>query len=152
MKLAEALILRADSQKRFQQLKARIVGNAKVQEGDAPAEDPARLIREMEALSEELLRLVQRINGTNSQTQLENGQTLSDALAKRDALMLKRGVYSDLAVAASVTQARTSRSEVKFQSTVNVAEIQETINALSKEYRELDSQIQQFNWNTELIE
>jgi len=34
MKLAEALILRADCQKRFEQLKARLLSNAKVQEGD----------------------------------------------------------------------------------------------------------------------
>ena len=36
MKLAEALILRADCQKRIAQLKGRLLVNAKVQEGDAP--------------------------------------------------------------------------------------------------------------------
>jgi hypothetical protein len=41
MKLAEALILRADCQKRIAQLKSRLLVNAKVQEGDAPAGDPA---------------------------------------------------------------------------------------------------------------
>src|SRR5207237_1352535 len=42
MKLAEALILRADCQKRMAQLKGRLLVNAKVQEGDAPAETPQR--------------------------------------------------------------------------------------------------------------
>lgn len=152
MRLAEALILRADSQKRFQQLKARIVGNAKVQEGDAPSENPHQLIREMEALSNELLNLIQRINQTNSATYLVEGKSLSDALTERDMLMLKRGVYSDLAVAAAFTQSRTSKSEVKFKSTVDVPEIQQIINDLSKAYRELDSQIQEFNWKTDLVE
>lgn len=40
MNLAEALILRADCQKRIAQLKARLLTNAKIQEGDAPAETP----------------------------------------------------------------------------------------------------------------
>ena len=45
MKLAEALILRADCQKRIAQLKSRLLTNAKVQEGDAPAEPPQELSR-----------------------------------------------------------------------------------------------------------
>ena len=45
MKLAEALILRADCQKRIAQLKSRLLVNAKVQEGDAPAETPRELSR-----------------------------------------------------------------------------------------------------------
>ena len=36
MKLAEALLLRADCNKRFEQLKQRIVRSALLQEGDAP--------------------------------------------------------------------------------------------------------------------
>ncbi|MEP7188497.1 MAG: hypothetical protein ABI901_04800, partial [Roseiflexaceae bacterium] len=36
MKVAEALILRADYQKRFEQLKQRLQQNARVQEGDTP--------------------------------------------------------------------------------------------------------------------
>lgn len=41
MKLAEALNLRADVSKRLSQLSERLTANAKVQEGDSPAEDPA---------------------------------------------------------------------------------------------------------------
>ena len=40
MRLAEALILRADYQRRLEQLKQRLIRNAKVQAGDAPNEDP----------------------------------------------------------------------------------------------------------------
>ncbi len=47
MKLAEVLILRADCQKRIAQLKSRLLVNAKVQEGDAPAETPQELIAEL---------------------------------------------------------------------------------------------------------
>ncbi len=38
MKLAEALVLRADYQKRITQLKQRLLLVARVQEGDRPAE------------------------------------------------------------------------------------------------------------------
>lgn len=68
MKLAEALILRADCQKRIAQLKSRLLVNAKVQEGDAPAETPQELISELERTSSELLDLIKRINRTNSAT------------------------------------------------------------------------------------
>lgn len=40
MKLAEALILRSDYQKRIEQLKNRLTNNAKIQEGDEPMESP----------------------------------------------------------------------------------------------------------------
>ena len=38
MKLAEALILRSDLQKRIEQLRVRLNNNAKVQENDEPSE------------------------------------------------------------------------------------------------------------------
>jgi hypothetical protein len=44
MKLSEALILRADCQKRIQQLRERLERSAKVQEGETPFEEPQALI------------------------------------------------------------------------------------------------------------
>ena len=46
MKLAEALSLRADAVRRIEQLRTRIVGNARFQEGEEPAEDAAALLDE----------------------------------------------------------------------------------------------------------
>jgi hypothetical protein len=152
MKLAEALILRADCQKRFEQLKVRIVRSAKVQEGDEPAENPNELLVELEGVSNELADLIKRINKTNSTTLLEEGRTLSDTLAERDVLALRREVYAGLAQAASVTLDQYSKSEVKFKSTVNVATIQKRADELAKSYRELDSRIQEINWKTEVLE
>lgn len=152
MKLAEALILRADLQKRVQQLKQRLLRNAKVQEGDSPSEDPQELIEELERVVAQLTQLVQRINKTNAVTVLEGRRTVSDSLAARDALGIRQGVYRELAQAASVTQERYSSSEVRFESTVNVADVQRRADALAQEYRELDSRIQETNWSTELSE
>jgi len=152
MKLSEALILRADVQKRIEQLKQRLLRNAKVQKGDTPAEKPEKLIEEVEQLSEELTQLVQRINRTNSATEMESNVTLSDTLATRDALKLRHGIYTNLAKEATVTQSRFTKSEIKFHATVNVADIQKRADELAKEHRELDTQIQEANWRTELLD
>jgi hypothetical protein len=44
MKLAEALALRAEAARRIEQLRSRIVDNARYQEGEEPAEDASRLL------------------------------------------------------------------------------------------------------------
>ena len=152
MKLAEALILRADAQRRIEQLRDRLQTSAKVQEGEQPPEKPQDLIEELDRVSATLLDLIKRINKTNSTVTFSEDVTLSDALAQRDVLMLMRRVYTSLAEAASVGQNRYSRSEIKYYSTVNVAEIQKRVDDLSKQHRELDARIQEANWNTELVE
>ncbi|OEU59675.1 MAG: hypothetical protein BAW33_06270 [Desulfobacterales bacterium C00003104] len=102
-------------------------------------------------MSKELIKLIQSINQTNSNTEIEKGVTLSDGLAQRDVLKIKHNIYSELAKAATVTHDRYSKSEVRFISTIKVAEIQKTADKLAKEHRELDSMIQEVNWKTELI-
>jgi hypothetical protein len=152
MKLAEALILRADYQKRAEQLKNRMVANAKVQEGEESPEDPVQLMNEFEKVVNDIESLIRRINRTNSLTPFQANMTLSDALAARDMLLLRRSAYHTLAEAASVRHDRYSRSEVKFVSVVNVAELQKKVDELSQQYRLLDSSIQAANWNTDLME
>ena len=151
MKLAEALILRADYQRRLQELKTRILRNAKVQEGQTPAEDATIRLAEVERVAVDLDAIIRQINATNSSTQLEAGQTLADALAHRDALKLRHRVYLDLAQEATVTQSRLTRSEIRFVSAVNVAQVQSTADALAREHREIDARIQEANWLTELM-
>ena len=152
MKIAEALILRADCQKRIEQLRSRLVNSAKVQEGEQPPENPQSLLAALDATVNELTNLIQKINRTNSQTILEENLTISDALAQRDTLSLKRNVYDSLLQSASSLQARYSRTEIKSVSTVNVVEIQTEIDRLARDYRLLDTKIQQANWNTELFD
>lgn len=150
MRLAEALVLRADKKKRMEQLKQRILRNARVQEGEKPAEDPEALIKEMEKIAEELVELIQRINKTNSNTEFEKGVSLADALAKRDILVLKNSIYRDLAQTATITQDVRTKSEVKFKGTVKVPQIQEQADQIAKAHRELDTKIQELNWKTDL--
>jgi hypothetical protein len=150
MKLAEALILRADCQKRLAQVKFRLLSNAKVQEGDQPAEAPQELIAELETIASELLDLIKRINKTNSAASFAEGRTISDVLAERDVGALQRAAYTELAQSAAITQGRITRSEVKYIATINVAEVQKRADDLARNYRELDARIQELNWQTEL--
>jgi hypothetical protein len=152
MKLAEALVLRADHQRRIAQLRQRMIANAKVQEGDQAAEDAQALFAEIERIASDLTDLIQRINRTNAVTELESGLTVSDALAVRDTLKLRHDIMRELARSAVITQSRYSRSEVKFVSAVNVVAIQQRADELAREHRELDTRIQELNWLTELVE
>ena len=47
MKLANALSERSQLQTRLRQLETRLLNNAKVQEGEEPAEDPQALLKEL---------------------------------------------------------------------------------------------------------
>ncbi len=152
MRLAEALILRADAQKRVEQLKMRLARNAKVQEGDEPAEAPALLLEEVQRVTDDLLRLIQRINATNVSTWLDEKMTLADAIALRDILKMRFAIYRELAQAATVTQDRYTKSEVKFKGTVNVADVQQKADECALQHRKLDARIQEINWQTDLLE
>jgi hypothetical protein len=149
--LAEALVICADHQKRIEQVKTRLLCNAKVQEGEKPAEDPEALIVEYESLAGELVQLIRRINISNS-TAVIMGRSMTQALAERDILKIRHAMYRDLAQAATVTQMISTRSEVRFKGTVTVTAIQKKADAVAKELRELDTCIQEANWLIDLSE
>ena len=151
-KLAEALILRADAQKRLAQLRGRLLRVSTVQDGETPVEDPQVLLRNIEQTSSTLLDLIQRINQTNSQTAFGQDGTLADALAQRDILSQRAGVYRQLAEQASATNVRYSLSEIKMVPTVEVQDMQRQADQLAIEYRELDASIQAANWAVDIVE
>lgn len=152
MKLAEALILRAEQQKRLQQLLTRATRNAQVQEGDSPAEDPAALLAEYRNVTRELVSLIQRINRTNSQTPIEGHGTIADAIAERDGLRKSAEALRKLAEAGQVSGHAYSRSEIKFRSTVSIGALQTEADDLSRRHRELDAAIQSLNWGIDLVD
>jgi hypothetical protein len=152
MKLAEALIRRADAQKRIAQLRQRLNSSAMVQEGIEPPEDPARLLAELDRALAELTTLIKQINKTNAVAPFDSARTVTDALAERDGIMLERSVLQGLVQAATVTTQRYSRSEVKYFATVNVAQVQDRVDDLAQRHREMDTRIQELNWLVDLIE
>ena len=155
MKLAEALALRADAQKRFQQLQARAQASARYQEGEEPAEDAAALLAEAEAVLGVLEDLMRRINRTNASTALDDELTVTDAIARRDVLRLRHALLSSVADAAagrSGGMPRQLRSELRQLAAVPVGDLRAAADAAAKEHRELDTRIQQRNWEVDLAD
>lgn len=152
MKLAEALARRAELTARFDELLRRATESARVQEGDTPAEDAAALLAESDRVADELERLIRRINATNLATEVESGMTVTDALARRDVLRMRRRFRANLADAAVVTSERWTRSEIKMVSTVDVAGLRRDADSAAAELRELDTRLQEVNWTADLQE
>ncbi len=150
MKLATALSERADLQRRLSELQSRLNNNAKVQEGDSPAEDPKLLLKELDTMLDRLLELITRINLTNSQT-ICDGRTVTELLAERDCLSRRLSILRGFLEAASAKVERYSQKEIRILSTVEVAKLQKQVDAESKKLREADERIQAVNWTTELL-
>ncbi len=150
MKLAEALILRKDLQQRLSWLDTRLSASARVQEGDKPAEDPQALLSELDALTDQLAKLIADINHTNS-TVRDGGDSLTDLLARRDTMQMKIRVLRSFTTEAARVVDRAQRSEIRILSTVEVAAMRRRTDQLSKELRELDTRLQGLNWQVDLI-
>jgi hypothetical protein len=154
MKLAEALARRTDTSRRIDHLRARIADNARFQEGEPPSENAADLLAEAEAALGDLELLIRKINATNSATPLGDG-TITDALARRDVLRLRHALITSSANAAAGKNQqsyRQLRSELMYVSALTVRPMRERADTLARELREVDLQIQQANWTTDLID
>jgi hypothetical protein len=151
MKLAEALIERADLQKQIAQLEDRMEKNVKVQEGEEPAEAIDDLIVKYEDLMSRLENLIVRINKTNNATHFDSG-TVAEAITKRDCMKNKIKAYRSLYGRASITEPRYGKNEIRFVRCVDIAALQSKTDSLSKSCRELDTKIQGHNWTVELLD
>ena len=157
MKLAEALLLRADRNRTFEQLRARIAASARYQEGEQPPENANDLIAACSAVLDELERLVRQINQTNAGTLMPDGRTVTDALAERDVLRLRYSLLTSAADAASGSgqrgiMMRATRSELKVVTDLDISDLRQRAAEAARRTRELDAQIQQVKWTTELVE
>jgi hypothetical protein len=156
VKLAEALALRADATRRIEQLRTRIVANARFQEGEEPAEDAQALLAEAGAVLDELEDLIRQINRTNAATRIGPEETITDALARRDVLRTRHSVVTAAADAAvgrsQAGMGRQLRSELKMLAALPVAQLRAQADDLARQIRELDVRIQQSNWEFDLME
>lgn len=152
MKLAEALILRADLDRSIRDLQQRLMNNVLVQEGTEPAEDPKELLKDLHRKLNEHETLVTNINITNLSTKVQNGMTLTSAIARRDKLQRLHGIMDGISNQANNTVDRYSKTEILNVATVNVSELRKKMDRLAKEKREIDVEIQAANWTNDLIE
>jgi hypothetical protein len=150
MKLAEALLLRADMQKKFASLRDRIGRNAKLQEGDTASEDPQKLLAEAVGVLDELEKLIVRINRANLASKLPDGRSLTEAIARRDTLVQHHALLQSAVTATQADENRYSPREIKWIATLSVSKLQAQSEDLSKSIRELNARIQETNWNVEV--
>ncbi|WP_040166386.1 DIP1984 family protein [Microbacterium gorillae] len=152
MKLAEALALRADLQRRLEQLRARIGTNARYQEGEEPTENAEALLGEADEVLTRLEGLIAAINRTNLSITLGE-RTMTDALARRDVLRWRHALLTSAAdAAAGQGEFRQMRSELRRISALPVPRLRAQADEVARELRELDARIQEANWTNELRE
>lgn len=151
MKLAEALSIRADLQKRVAQLKERIKESAKVQEGDEPCDNVEELYKELDEALVQLEDLVYRINITNVQI-VQGGDSLTRLIAKRDVLSLRVKTLQEVVRHVSANDTRYGRNELKYVRTIDIKVLRKEADTYAKQYRELDLKIQSLNWTVDLVD
>ena len=151
MKLAEALQERADLNKKISELKSRLNNCILVQEGEEPAEEPAELLKELDEAAARLEALMAAINLTNSRTKVE-GKTLTQLIARKDALSVQLAAYRDLVYTAGQNTNRARGTEIRVKALLKAADLQKKADQLAKEIRRLDNLLQENNWKTKLIE
>lgn len=152
MKLAEALLIRSDMQKKLAQLKGRIRNNAKVQEGDVPSEDPNKLIIDASQIISELTALIERIHRTNAIANTDKGQSMLTLLVERDTLEMRHKLLIEAIEAANSESDRYSHREIKWHVMVSVASLQKQADDIAMKLRQINIVIQSNNWQIDLVE
>ena len=150
MKIAEALVLRADIQKKLASLRQRIGNNSVVQEGSEPHEDPNQLLKEAFGVMKELRGLVGKINAANAAKTLPDGRTLTEAIAQRDELAQQHSLLQHAIEHTAKEPDRYSMKEIKWVACVDVRKLQRQSDDLARKIRELNHMIQETNWKKDL--
>lgn len=154
MLLAEALRERADAQRQLATLRDRIADAARFTEGEEPAENATELLAEAEAVVDRLAELILLINRSNLEAALSDGRTLTAALAERDALRTRFGLFKAAADAAAGRRGffRSGRQELRTFAALDVTDLQRRADDVARQIRELDLAIEQVNFATEIAE
>ncbi|MGB5025053.1 MAG: DIP1984 family protein [Saprospiraceae bacterium] len=147
MKLAEALLLRADLMKKIEHLQFRIAPLLIVSDDRVPQEDPDEVMAQLRKAILDLERIIIRINRTNNETQVEGEGLLMEALAKRDSLKMLSEKLRNIRQAAQINNS----GDKNLKTTIDIKKLQAEMDQTGRAFREIDSKIQEINWLTELI-
>ena len=151
MKLAEALLIRSDMQKKLAQIKGRIRSNIKVQEGDTPNEDPNALMIDASQIITELSVLIERIHRTNAIAKTNDGQSMLTLLIERDTLEMRHKLLIEAIEATDTEVDRYSPREIKWHVMVSVASLQKQADDIAMKLRKINLVIQANNWQIDLV-
>jgi uncharacterized coiled-coil DUF342 family protein len=152
MKLAEALSLRKDLEKKISGLKERLENVVKVQEGDEPVESPEELMKELDNCLVQLELLIYNINMSNMKVVDEDGKSMTKLLAERDILNKRITILRSAFERASKPVDRYSCNEIRMLTKIDVKSLRRQIDKYSQQYRQLDYGIQIMNFKYDLVE
>ena len=152
MKLAEALLLRSDQQKKLSSLKQRIDANVLVQDGDEPSEDPNELLKQVFSLTQESQKLIFAIHQTNAFTKLSDERSLLALLTLRDELVERHKILTSAISNTRREPDRYSSREIKWHKVIPVSSLQKQADDISVKLRNLNVVIQAANWQIDLLE
>lgn len=152
MKLAEALLIRSDMQKKLAQLKARIKNNVKVQEGDTPSEDPNELLLQASQIITELNALIERIHRTNAIAKTDKGQSMLTLLVDRETLEMRHKLLLEAIEAAHGEVDRYSPREIRWNVMVSISGLQKQADDIAMKLRQINLVIQSNNWQIDLVD
>ncbi|MEM6505429.1 MAG: DIP1984 family protein [Planctomycetota bacterium] len=150
MKLAEALLLRADMKKKLESLRSRVASNAVVQEGETPHEDPSELLMQSFGVVKDLQGLIVKINTANHANKLDDGRTLAELINEREGIAQRHSLITNAIQSSHKEPDRYSMSEIRWVAALDVKSLQKQADDLAIKIRELNAIIQEKNWRVEL--
>lgn len=150
MKLAEALLKKDEYIKKIDDLKKRVKNNIIINENNENNEEPNELIKEYINANNELSDLIIKIKSRENITKLEIGISISEAINIREKLSREIDIYKIVLKEVNSKSYREAKNENKITVLVNVKDMQNEFDKLSKAYNDIDIMIQSANWNTDL--
>jgi hypothetical protein len=155
VKLAEALLERAELQRQNRSIVRHIDENVRLPEDEEPTGSIDNLIKQYEANMTRLSELIRRINKTNCMTEM-NGGTITDAIAKRDCLSSQIRAYEEIysTVTSHEQNGRHcggSDVRIKYVRHLDSKNLKDRMDHLSQEFRLLDTALQGMNWTVDLL-
>ncbi|MBW4018383.1 DIP1984 family protein [Moraxella osloensis] len=151
MKLAEALVLRADLQKKLENLKKRLANSVLKLDDIQVIEDPAILKLEADETIAILYSLIDRIYRTNQSVILPSGQSMVTFLAKRDELVERRKLLDYIINKSLPDSGLYFNERGKWQPAIDISAYQKQMDDIAMQIRRLNLGIQQTNWQVDLV-
>ena len=150
MKLGEALLKRDEYIKRQDDIKKRIKSNVVLRDDNENNENPNDLIKEYIDINNELSDLIIKIENKEHEIKLDIGISISEAVNIRDKLYRELEIYKTVLKELNSKEYRNAKNEIKMKVLVNVKDIQNEADKISKAYSDIDVMIQAANWNADL--
>lgn len=154
MKLGEALTLRKDLGSRYKEVFQRLTSNIVIEKGTEPVFDIEALSKESEALLAQEADLIKRINKTNALTILEDSTSISDLIARRDFLVKLKAHFTTIGGTARPRRERDygGVAPIEYVPLLDARVATAAQDKVAKEFRELDTKLQELNWSVDLLD